>query len=129
MGIKQFKGDDDEPRAVNFAAERAAAASVAGGGGFGVGWKPEKVIMPHTAGRAGVPTIDDDLDADPHGAPQAYPAWNREDTFVVTRTREQYATLGSFVKAIQEQFGPIFETMMAGQKWCARVYKPTKRPK
>jgi hypothetical protein len=46
-------------------------------------WTPPRVVDRFTPGRDGVPTIDDDLDRDPHAAPRSYPAWTSETSFVV----------------------------------------------
>jgi hypothetical protein len=127
MAVKLDSEDDEVLEKVSLAQERVSANTTAGGGGHGDKWRPEAVIMPHTAGRSGVPTIDDDLDADPHAAPLSYPAWRSEDTFVVTRYREQYGTRREARKAIEEQFGPVLEERMAANKWCFRVYKPTSK--
>lgn len=116
-----------EPRRIDFGAERSQVATTAGTGGHGAAWEPVKVVLAATAGRDGVPTVDDNLDDDPHAAPRVYPSWRSEETFVVSRPRDA----GSRLKArreILDKFGHILEEAATATKWCFRVYRPGKAP-
>lgn len=99
-------------------------------------WEPSARVYPSTPGRDGVPTIDDNLDEDPHAAPRSYPAWGPGDTFVVTgpvgegdynyamNSRLRFSTTYAARKYAVARYGAVLEEYALPHRWSFRVPVP-----
>ncbi len=87
-------------------------------------WEPAVLVTTGLPGRAGVPTIDDDLDEDPNAAPAVYPAWRRGETFVFSRVLQDGETRAQWRSFAMEQYGYVFEEYLVTGKYVARVPVP-----
>lgn len=104
----------------------------------GAQWEPATIVRSTTPGRDGVPTIDDNLDADVHAAPRSYPAWNAANSMVVSglwaevdeesgylyNSKLKFKTRAEMRKAMREKYGHIYEEYSIRGRWCVRVPKP-----
>jgi hypothetical protein len=94
-------------------------------------WAPTEVVHTFTPGRDGVPTVDDDLDADPHAAPRVYPAWDADSTLVRSgpigreskRRGRAFATRQEARAYWTERGGPILEEYRIFRGYAFRQYK------
>lgn len=95
-------------------------------------WEPPEEISSTVPGRYGVPTIDDDLDSDPHAAPISYPSWTSDNSFVVSGTvgfvGARWLTRREARKWAKEKYGFIFEEYVISGKIAMRVPKPQAKP-
>lgn len=87
-------------------------------------WEPAAVVRVGIPGRTGVPAYDDDLDADPHAAPQVYPAWKRGETFVFSRVLAEGDSKAQWRRYAMEKYGAILEEYLVTGKYVARVPVP-----
>lgn len=122
-----IEDEGDEPsQAPDFGQEMEEAKSLWGGDE----WKPPDVVFGGTPGRDGVPSVDDDLDEDPHAAPRTYPAWTSENSFVVSggpmASKESLRlTRSQAVAWAKKKYGMVYEAYnMSEGRWALRVPKP-----
>ncbi len=102
-------------------------------------WGPQKLVRVGHPGRDGncVPTIDDDMDGDPHVAPRSYPAWKDGETFVVSGPLGDYGndfsrlgrgrpfhTRKAARQWAKEKYGFILEETLLKGRYCMRVPVP-----
>ncbi len=95
-------------------------------------WRPATQLGPGAPGRAGVPTIDDDLDRDPDAAPASYPAWLPGETFVVSGPLgpHGWGPGRRFLKTKDARawaaatYGAVMENLYHNGRWALRVPVP-----
>jgi hypothetical protein len=93
-------------------------------------WEPTPVVHTYTPGRDGVPTVDDDLDADPHAAPRVYPAWTSDETLVRSgpvgdgkRAGRRFANRLEAREYWEARGGPVLEEYRIFKGWAFRQFK------
>lgn len=101
-------------------------------------WEPQTFVLMRSPGRpnGAPPHVDDDLDDNPHAAPQVYPAWKTGETFVVSGPYGHfepdvvvprgtlYATRSAARRAALAKYGYIFEELGIPNRWAFRVPVP-----
>lgn len=104
-------------------------------------WRPARNLDMNAPGRQGVPTVDDDLDLDPHAAPQSYPAWLPGQTRVVSgpvgdyardnpgligfhANMQWYRSRWESYREVEKKYGPILEVYHLTNRYCYRVRNP-----
>lgn len=94
-------------------------------------WEPAQVVHTYTPGRDGLPTVDDDLDHDPHAAPRVYPAWTSTETFVRSgpigpegkRAGRRFPTRMEARAYWEQRGGPILEEYRIFRGYAFRQFK------
>lgn len=81
-------------------------------------WEPQAFVLMRSPGRpnGAPPHLDDELDDNPHAAPQVYPAWLTGETFVVS------GPYGAFEPGESVPRGRHFPSRSAARRWALDKY-------